>query len=69
MIFYKKSLTWLISGDVNSPREYHKYWPEHDGLYDNILVKNISSADYDGFIVRQFKVGPVEVGYHIDIIH
>ncbi|KAL5262274.1 hypothetical protein ACHWQZ_G007857 [Mnemiopsis leidyi] len=48
------------SEDANNPSEYYKYWPDHDGLYGNVLVKRLSSTAYDGFIVRQFRAGPVE---------
>lgn len=54
--------------DINNPREYYKYWPDHDGLYDNVLVKCISSTMYDGFIVRQFRAGPVEVRSLLGIV-
>lgn len=50
------------TGNPDSPREYHKYWPDHDGLYDNLLVRFLNKTEYDGFTVRHFKVGPVEVG-------
>ena len=54
-------ITPPVTADPEEPTEYYKYWPQEEGLYDDILVRMVSETSYSGFKVRHFRIGPVEV--------